>query len=32
MTECEFHVNLVLGILIIVLVSFIVMLKCIVFK
>jgi hypothetical protein len=32
MTECESLVNLVLGTLIIMLVSFIIMLKCFVFK
>jgi hypothetical protein len=32
MTECESLVNLVLGTLIVMLVSFIVVLKCIVFK
>jgi hypothetical protein len=32
MTECESHVNLVLGILIIMLVSVMIVLKCLAFK
>jgi hypothetical protein len=32
MTECEFLINLVLETLIVMLVSFIIMLKCLVFK
>jgi hypothetical protein len=32
MTECDFLINLILGTLIIMLVSFIVVLKCLIFK